>query len=93
MEAFWVIAYDIANNRRRARVDKVLKGYALRVQESVFEGWLSHTRLSQLKRELRVEIETEDDHIRFYGLCHWCEGAIRSQGRGRRADDVDYYIF
>ena len=93
MQAFWIIAYDIADNRRRARINRVLKNYAVRVQESVFEGWISHSRLRQLKRELRTEMSTVHDHIRLYTLCHWCEGAIKSQGKGRRAEDVDYYLY
>lgn len=93
MDGFWVIAYDITDNRRRARVDRILKNYAVRVQESVFEGWISHAGLRRLKRELQAEIELKSDHIRLYALCHWCESAIRSQGRGRRAEDVDYHIF
>lgn len=93
MQGFRIIAYDIANNRRRVRVDRVLKNYAVRVQESVFEGWISHSRLRQLKRELHTEMNMAYDHIRLYTLCHWCEGAIKSQGKGRRAEDVGYYIF
>lgn len=93
MEGFWIIAYDISHNCRRARIDRVLKNYAVRVQESVFEGWISHAKLRQLKRELKAEMDEKQDHIRLYALCHWCEGAIKSQGKGRRAEDADYYIF
>jgi len=93
MQGFWIIAYDIADNRRRGRIDRVLKNYAVRVQESVFEGWISHARLHQLKRELSAEMNMACDHIRLYALCHWCEGLIKSQGKGRRAEDSDYYIF
>lgn len=93
MQGFWIIAYDIADNRRRARIDRLLKNYAVRVQESVFEGWISHSQLRQLKRELSQEMNAAYDHIRLYTLCHWCEGVIKSQGKGRRAEDSDYYIF
>lgn len=92
MQAFWIIAYDITDNRRRVRVDHILKNYAVRVQESVFEGWISHSSLRQLKRELHAEIDLTSDHIRLYTLCHWCEGAIKSQGKGRRAEDLGYYL-
>lgn len=93
MLGFWIITYDITDNRRRTRIDRALKNYAVRVQESVFEGWVSHIRLRQLKRELRREMNLACDNIRLYNLCHWCEGAIQSQGKGRRAEDSDYYIF
>ncbi|HRI93047.1 MAG TPA: CRISPR-associated endonuclease Cas2, partial [Accumulibacter sp.] len=36
----WVIAYDIADDRRRRELARLLGRQAERVQESVFEGWL-----------------------------------------------------
>ncbi len=93
MNRLWMIAYDIANDRRRRRVDRVLKNHAERVQESVFEGFISHADLRRLKRELAAEIDTVADSVRFYPLCLWCEASVHSQGRGRRAEDNDYYIF
>lgn len=93
MQAFWIIAYDITDNRRRARIDRVLKNYAVRVQESVFEGWIGHADLPRLRRELADEMDARCDHIRLYTLCHWCEGAIQSQGKGRRTEDAGYYLF
>lgn len=93
MSAFWIIAYDITDSRRRVRIDSVLKNYAVRVQESIFEGWISHSNLRKLRRELKEEMDAAHDHIRLYTLCHWCEGAIKSQGKGRRAEDADYYLF
>lgn len=93
MNGFWIIAYDITDNRRRGRIVRVLENYVVRVQESVFEGWLSHLNMRKLRRELMEEMDDSLDHVRLYALCHWCEGAIKSQGKGRRAEDSDYYIF
>lgn len=88
-----MIAYDITDNRRRVRIHRILKNYAVCVQESVFEGWISHSNMRKLQRELKEEMDVVHDHVRLYKLCHWCEGAIKSQGKGRRAEDSDYYIF
>ena len=35
-----VIAYDIPNDRDRARLAKLLEAHLARVQDSVFEGWM-----------------------------------------------------
>ncbi|HHP7244558.1 MAG TPA: CRISPR-associated endonuclease Cas2, partial [Elainellaceae cyanobacterium] len=35
-----LVVYDIANNRRRQKLSKLLEGYGRRVQESVFECFL-----------------------------------------------------
>ena len=34
---FYLICYDVVNDRRRNRVSRLLEGYGLRVQKSVFE--------------------------------------------------------
>lgn len=88
-----MIAYDITDDRRRSKIDRVLKNYAIRVQESVFEGWLSHAEIRLLQRELEEEMDAGHDHIRLYPLCHCCEPEIQSQGKGRRAEDKLYYVF
>lgn len=65
---FWVVCYDIANDRRRYRVMKTLEGFGRRVQESVFECELNETRLARLEERLQRLINDEEDSVRFYPL-------------------------
>ena len=41
---FYVISYDIPDDRRRGQLAKVLKGFGTRVQYSVFEAHLNRTQ-------------------------------------------------
>jgi len=38
---FILVTYDIENDRRRTKIHKVLEGYGISVQYSVFECFLS----------------------------------------------------
>lgn len=68
MSRFWIIAYDIADDRRRRRVADRLGETAERVQESVFEGWFAAAEAKRLAQELRALIDEAEDAIRFYPL-------------------------
>jgi CRISPR-associated protein Cas2 len=64
----WVIVYDIADDRRRRRLAGVLGRRAERVQESVFEAWLSGAELRALLAEVAAVIEPAADAVRAYPL-------------------------
>jgi CRISPR-associated protein Cas2 len=62
----WVIAYDSPSNRRRRKLAKLLEGYGLRVQWSVFECQLRQEQLQQLQRRLLQLIVPEEDSVRLW---------------------------
>ncbi len=80
---FWVVCYDIVDDRRRARVHKLLEGYGRRVQYSVFECDLNAKRLDQLEGRLARLIHAEEDDVRLYPLDEGEVGRIRLLGRAR----------
>lgn len=65
---FWVISYDVVNDRRRYRVSRALEGYGKRVQYSVFECELQPERWDRLVKTLKRLINVKEDSIRFYPL-------------------------
>lgn len=90
---FWIIAYDIADNRRRYRVEKRLRDDASRSQKSVFEGLITPARLRRLVRDLTGLIHPEVDSLRFYPLCLWCQDHVSTLGQGHWPEEADYYVF
>ena len=73
---FYVISYDIPDDRRRNQLAKVLKGFGTRVQYSVFEAHLSKKQYEELKRAVANVIDFSEDSVRYYALCRACTGRI-----------------
>lgn len=64
----WLIAYDIRNPRRLARVHRFLKREAVPVQYSVFAARGSLADMRRLAEELRGRIDERTDDIRIYPI-------------------------
>jgi CRISPR-associated protein Cas2 len=62
----WVIAYDTPSDRRRRKLAKLLEGYGLRVQWSVFECELRGDQLQRLRQRLERLIVAEQDSVCFW---------------------------
>lgn len=73
---FYVISYDIPDDRRRSQLAKVLKGFGTRVQYSVFEAHLTRTQYKALKRAVDHVIDLSKDSVRYYALCSACADRI-----------------
>ena len=78
---FYVIAYDIADDKRRLKVAKQLERLGDRVQHSVFEVYLTSKELERLLKRLKKLIDVKEDSIRVYYLCASCRGKIRMIGK------------
>jgi CRISPR-associated protein Cas2 len=75
----WVVAYDIEDDRGRARIAKVMERFGRRVQKSVFECRLDDKSLARLQRLLERELTAIGGagNIRLYRLCATCyEGSL-----------------
>jgi CRISPR-associated protein Cas2 len=80
---FLVMVYDIPNDKRRAKVAKLLESLGERVQYSVFELYLTRPELERLIKRMRKIIAEKEDSIRIYDLCETCRGKITWLGQGR----------
>lgn len=61
--ARYVIAYDIADDRRRTRVHNYLNAFGVRAQFSVFLVDLREAKMLRLKQKLASMIEGEEDSV------------------------------
>jgi len=76
----YVIAYDIADDKRRTKLARLLLDYGDRFQLSLFEADLSAKDVEEiLKRS--AELVTETDSLRLYALCADCSEKVQSLGR------------
>lgn len=74
-KTWYLVSYDIRDDRRLRRVAKTLKGYGSRAQFSVFRCRLSDRSLERMKWELSKLTEKEDSLL-IIGLCSICVGKI-----------------
>ena len=73
---FYVISYDIPDDRRRNQLAKALKGFGTRVQYSVFEAHLNRREYQELKRAVERIINPSEDSVRYYRLCGACADRV-----------------
>lgn len=89
---FTIISYDVVDDKRRTKVMKLLKGYGVRVQYSVFECDITAVQLSGVERELRGIIDMNTDSVRCYLLDAEAVRRIKIVGIGRVTTDPGYYL-
>src|SRR2546428_9392739 len=76
----YVIAYDIANDRRRTKIHLILSGYGKWTQYSLFECFLTGKELVLLQSKLAQHLVAQEDSVRFYPLCASCLSKVETIG-------------
>lgn len=74
---FYVIAYDIGDDKRRDKVVKVLENVGTRVNYSVFECMLTDVQYKKICDRLEKNVVKREDWINIYPLCTECYARIR----------------
>lgn len=82
----YVIAYDVANNRRRTKIHKTLSGFGEWTQFSLFECHLSEKEMLQLRQRLDKLMSPQQDSVRFYPLCASCAAKTDTVGSPKPAE-------
>jgi CRISPR-associated protein Cas2 len=82
---FVVVTYDVADDRRRLRIMKLLEGYGEHVQESVFECDLRQSDYEKMLRRLQRAADLHADNIQVYHLCAADIGRTVHMGVGEPA--------
>jgi CRISPR-associated protein Cas2 len=71
-EMLTVVAYDITDHKRLARVAKVCEDYGVRVQYSVFECHLNEDEFNDFWLRLLEEIDEDQDRLVAYKIDARC---------------------
>lgn len=72
---WYLICYDIRDEKRLRKVAKHLEGYGERVQYSIFRCWLGYTQMQKLRWELTQKLTVEDD-VLIIPLCSRCVSGL-----------------
>ncbi len=62
-----ILVYDV-NSKRVNKIMKICRKYLIRVQNSVFEGNISESKLEKLKKEIYKNIDCKHDKVCIYIL-------------------------
>lgn len=89
--AFYLVAYDIRDPGRLARVLEVIKGWSTGGQKSVHECWLDPGELAAVERELLAVIDPEVDSLLVFHP--ESPRAVRTLGIAARPRDEAWMLF
>lgn len=86
-----IVAYDFANDKKRARFAKFLSKYGYRIQYSIFKIDNSDRVLKNILSEIDLKYEKtfkSTDSIIVFETCVGCDRKIRRYGYAKN-EDVD----
>ena len=89
---FYLLAYDISDDKRRAKIARIIEAAGARVQGSVFEAYLSPADLQTLIKRIKKVMKKGEDSLRVYFLCEDCRKKIQAIGSGAVTQPPDVVI-
>jgi CRISPR-associated protein Cas2 len=89
---FYLVSYDIPDDKRRTKLAKTIKDFGDRVQYSVFECLLDKSLLDKMTGRIDKILVEKEDSVRIYCLCANREREIRVIGKGKVTKTEDVYI-
>ena len=97
-DKLYIFCYDVLStvegNKRRAKFEKFLRGHAVRVQGSVFEGRLeSKAELDKIIKKAKQILNLKEDSLRVYPIFKDAEADVQIIGLGEIFTVKDEYIF
>lgn len=88
---FYIVSYDIPNNKTRNKIAKIMLDFGARVQYSVFECNMDDKLLEKMTQKISKLI-SDKDSVRIYALCGKCDKLVKILGTGEVSKDKDVYI-
>lgn len=92
LQYFTVIAYDVADDKRRRKLVNVLEAFAERAQESIFEAWLTDVERKTLEQRAAKTLNRTEDRLAIYVLPKHDREAIISLGLGSLAPNPPHWV-
>lgn len=77
---WYVVCYDIMEPKRWRKVYKLINGYGVRLQYSIFRCRLTVKQMEKLRWQLE-KLMTSDDRLLILGLCEPCEKRVAAHNR------------
>jgi len=89
---FYIVAYDITDSKRRVKLYKLLKGYGIKNQFSLFECHLDKNKYEKMLNGIKNIIDENKDNVKIYYLCNDCFKKIVAIGHSTITRDKNIII-
>lgn len=89
---FYIICYDSPSNKRRGKLHKLLKNYAVPVQKSVFETFLDKPNFDKMMKKIEALMNSKEDSVRIYGMSRQIQKQVKIIGSPGRLEDPNYFF-
>jgi CRISPR-associated protein Cas2 len=87
-----LVVYDIADDKRRLNLANFLEGYGRRVQESVFECFMSLDEMRKLHKRVQKKVDLSVDNVRFYWISAEAVERVLTIGSPVPTEPPGFYI-
>lgn len=88
----YVVAYDIADDKRRTKVHQILKGFGQWTEFSLFECFLTKKELLIMREKIDRYLDARTDRVRVYAICDACLPRIETLGIPEPKEETVYLI-
>jgi CRISPR-associated protein Cas2 len=89
---FYVVAYDIPDDKRRSRVHRILTGFGQWTEFSLFECFLTKKEFLMMQAKLEQYLDADRDRVRIYTICETCLDKIETVGILEAKEETVYLI-
>src|SRR4051812_41935356 len=88
----YVVAYDIADDKRRTKVHTILKGFGEWTEYSLFECFLTKKEVLLMQAKVYQYLNPDTDRVRIYSICEVCLDKIETVGLPEAKEETFYLI-
>lgn len=90
---FFVVVYDITDDRRRIKIHKTLKDYGEPVQKSVFEFNAPKSIFQEMLKRSERFLRLDTDSFRVYVICEECRSrTLVVSGKPTVEEDIFFMV-
>ncbi|SRR6266571_2185683 len=90
--SFYVIAYDMPDDKRCTKVHNIVLGYGKWTEYSLFECFLTRKQLVLLRSKLAEHLEAKEDSVGFHPLCANCLEKVETIGDPPPKDELLFVV-
>jgi len=87
-----IVLLDTPCNKRRYRMNKIIKGYGVRVQKSVFECQIDESEKREMIAALKDILNKDEDTLRIQPCCQKDWHQILISGGPQPLEDKPFWL-